>query len=581
MSTGLIPELQGHSRPKLSRVSSWVADPFFLSLVLVIAVVVIYFPVHHQPFFSVDDGIYIDHNAHVQSGLNWNTLKWASTSRLGGEWHPLTWLSHALDCQIFGSDPAWHHDMNVLFHAFNAVLLFWVLRRATHVTGRSFVVAALFAVHPINVEAVAWVAERKTLLSMLFFLLALDAYRCYTRKPRESGYWIVAVLFSLGLMCKPQVIMLPFVLLLWDYWPLGRMFPVAESSPNGTPSSTFERKRFFALVKDKAFLFALSAVDAIFTMAAARSGGHPGPAAFALSTRIESAIVSYALYIGRAFWPFGLAPDYPYPGNSLRAWKVFVAFAFLAAISTLVAVNWRRRYLLVGWLWFVITLIPLIGVVPGPMFTADRYAYISFVGLFIMISWGVADLVPNRGLPAQTAAPNVNFESARWSGKTGVSAVQCRRNPCLLAAVSATALLGLAVLAHHQVGYWEDEMTLWSHTLQVTTDNWFAESRIGVALAIQGKPRESSPHFSRALALNPDDPVANIQVAFWEQQQGNLPAAIEHYKKALIVAGESDADIKIRAATNLGYAYRALGDAANAQAYFARAAEERKQQEHQ
>jgi len=313
MSTGLIPELEGRSRPKTSWFANCGASPLFLGLLLAIAVVVIYFPVHHHPFFSVDDAIYVDHNAHVQSGLTWNTLKWAFTSRLTGEWHPLTWLSHALDCQMFGSDPAWHHDINVLFHALNALLLFWVLRRATDASGRSFVVAALFAVHPINVEPVAWVAERKTLLSMLFLLLALDAYRCYVRKPREPRYWIVAVLFSLGLMCKPQVIMLPFVLLLWDYWPLGRMFPVGERSPDGTASSTFEGKRFFALVKDKAFLFALSAVDALFTMAAARAGGHPGPAAYALSTRIENAVVSYALYVERAFWPFGLAPDYPYP----------------------------------------------------------------------------------------------------------------------------------------------------------------------------------------------------------------------------------------------------------------------------
>jgi tetratricopeptide (TPR) repeat protein len=580
MSTGLSPEPEGHSQPKLGRVSNWVAGPFFLSLVIAIAVVVIYFPVHHHPFFSVDDAIYIDHNAHVQSGLNWNTLKWASTSRLGGEWHPLTWLSHALDCQIFGSDPAGHHVMNVLFHALNAVLLFWVLRRATDATGRSFVVAALFAVHPINVEPVAWVAERKTLLSMVFFLLALDAYRCYTRKPQESRYWIVAVLFSLGLLCKPQVIMLPFVLLLWDYWPLGRMFQVAEHYPDGTHSSTFEGKYFFALVKDKAFLFALAAVDALFTMTAARGGAHPGHVHYGLPVRIENAVVSYALYIGRAFWPFDLAPDYPYPGNSLSAWKIVAALAFLVAISTLVAANWRRRYLLVGWLWFLITLTPLIGVVQGPMFTADRYAYISFVGLFIMISWGVADLLLNRALTAQTSAPIGNFDSAR-SWRTGVSGLQCRRSICLLAAVSATVLLGLAVIAHHQVGYWEDEVTLWSHTLQVTTDNWFAESRIGVALAIQGKPTESNPHFSRALALNPDDPVANVNVAFWEHDHGNLPAAIEHYKKALSSAKNDDAEIKIRAATNLGYAYRALGDAANAQAYFARAADERKQQERQ
>jgi len=309
--TGLIPEPEGQSQPK-RRLENWKVSPFLPGLLITIAIVVIYFPVHHHPFFC-DDSVYVSSNAHVQSGVNWSTLKWASRTLESGEWHPLTWLSHAVDCQLFGMNPAWHHDMNVLFHALNAMVLFWVLRRATNAAGRSFVVAALFAVHPMNVEPVVWVAERKTMLSMLFFLLALDAYRCYVRQPREARYWMVAVLFSLGLMCKPQVIMLPFVLLLWDYWPLGRMFPVGERSPDGTASSTFEGKRFFALVKDKAFLFALSAVDALFTMAAARAGGHPGPAAYALSTRIENAVVSYALYVERAFWPFGLAPDYPYP----------------------------------------------------------------------------------------------------------------------------------------------------------------------------------------------------------------------------------------------------------------------------
>ena len=205
---------------------------------------VIYFPVHHHPFFC-DDNVYVSSNAHVQSGLNWNTLKWAARTLESGEWHPLTWLSHALDCQIFGLNPAWHHDMNVLFHALNAMVLFWVLRRATNAAARSFVVAALFAVHPMNVEPVVWVAERKTMLSMLFFLLALDAYRCYVRQPREARYWLVAALFSLGLMCKPQVIMLPFVLLLWDYWPLGRMFAAEQRFPSGRPSAIFEGKGFF------------------------------------------------------------------------------------------------------------------------------------------------------------------------------------------------------------------------------------------------------------------------------------------------------------------------------------------------
>jgi Flp pilus assembly protein TadD len=580
--TGLISEPEARFRLKARRFAIWNESPLFLVLLLIIAITSIYLPVHHHPFFGVDDAIYVDHNPHVQSGLNWNTLKWASTSRIGGEWHPLTWLSHALDCQIFGLNPAWHHDTNVLFHALNAVLLFWVLKRATNSTGCSFVVAALFAVHPINVEPVAWVAERKTLLSMLFFLLALDAYRGYARDPRETRYWIVVVLFCLGLMCKPQVIMLPLILLLWDYWPLGRMFAIEQRFPSGTLSAILAGKSFSSLVKDKIELFALSAVGALSTMATGWTGRHSGRVAYALSIRIGTAVVSYVLYIRKALWPFGLAPHYPYPGYSLLSWKVAAAFVFLVAISALVAANWQRRYLVVGWLWFVISLIPMIGVVQGPAFTADRYAYISFVGLFIMVSWGVAGLLSNRALTAQTAAPVRSFETTGSSRDVGIPAVQPRRGIYLLTAVAAAVLLALTVIAHHQVGYWKNDTTVWFHNLRVTTDDWFVEAKLATALRITGQPTEARWHAGRALALKPEDPQANIEVAFWEDRDGNLLAAIEHYKKALSMADDNDAEMKIRAATNLGYAYRALGDVTSSKEYFARAADERqKQEEHQ
>lgn len=571
--TGLISDTEGPSRPKTRRLPVRVAAQFLPDLLIIIAVLAIYYRVHHYLFFSVDDPLYITSNAHVRSGLNWNTVPWAATSREVGEWHPVTWLSHALDCQIFGVNPSWHHDMNMLFHALNAVVLWRVLKRATLCAGRSFVAAMLFAVHPLNVEPVVWVAERKTLLATLFFLLALDAYRCYVRRPGEGRHWLVAVLFALGLMCKPQVIMLPFVLLLWDYWPLGWASTARNATTAGAPEP-FEGRSFVALVRDKLFLFALAAVAALFTMAPGRASGHSAPAAHALSLRIGNAVVSYALYVGKAFWPSNLAFTYPYP-PSLPVWKLCAALTLLLVISALVVANWCRRYLTVGWLWFLVTLAPMIGVVEGPGYMADRYAYISFIGLFIMASWGVSDLA-HQGWPNQTMAL---LRGIDWSPVSGFSTVRPHRDVSLLPVVSAAIVLALTVVAHHQVGYWENEITIWSHNLQVTPNNWFAERYMGITLESQNRPIEAIQHLDRALTLKPNNSYNQVEVAFWEHQHGSLIAAIEHYKKALSLAANGEAEIKIKAATNLGYAYRALGDVASSNEYFAIAVDESKKQE--
>src|ERR1035437_3304286 len=254
-------------------------------------------------------------------------------------------------------------------------------------------VAALFALHPINVESVVWIAERKNLLSMLFFLLALGVYRWYARGPRPGRYAVVALLFALGLMAKPQVITLPFVLLLWDYWPLRRMFTANQEPPSGTKApDVIPARSFSRLILEKLPLVALSAVSAAITMQAQRLGGlNPD---VSLSTRLANALVCYARYVGKAVWPARLAPMYPHPGNSLAKWEVLSALLFLLVISALVTAGRRRRYLLVGWLWFLGTLIPMIGLVQvGRQAMADRYAYLPFIGLFIMICWGVADCV--------------------------------------------------------------------------------------------------------------------------------------------------------------------------------------------
>ena len=285
--------------------------------------------------------------------------------------------------------------MNLALHLINVVLLFWVLWKATGYAGRSLMVAALFALHPLNVESVAWIAERKTMLSMLFFLLALGAYRWYAYKPRMGRYIVVALLFVLALMSKPQAITFPCVLLLWDYWPLGRLRLGTQQS--GSRSETdIPPRSLYQLVREKVPLFVLCLIDAYLTMRAQRVG-RPAYWPFTFPVRLENAIVAYARYVQKMFWPSDLAPMYLHPGSSIRLWQVFAALSFLLAVTALVAVCWRRRYLTVGWLWFLGSMVPMIGLMQvGRQSMADRYAYLPFLGLFIMLCWGVADWAQAR-----------------------------------------------------------------------------------------------------------------------------------------------------------------------------------------
>ena len=327
-------------------------------------------------------------NPHIKDGLTGATVFWALTHGYSANWHPLTWMSHALDVQVFGMDPAPQHDENVFFHALNAVLLFLVLKRATGYTGRSLMVAALFALHPLNVESVAWIAERKTMLSTLFCILALGAYGWYARKPGFGRYVVMAGLFVLGLMSKPQIIMLPLVLLLWDYWPLQRMG--ANTLSETATGESITGRSFWWLVKEKIPLFFICLVDAGLTMIAQHTTGAPQP--FSLWLRIENALVSYARYIGKASWPTNLAVYYPHPGKAIQFWQVALASLLLLAITWFSVKASRHRYLIVGWLWFLIMLVPMIGLVQVDVQgMADRYAYASFIGLFLMVCWGVAD----------------------------------------------------------------------------------------------------------------------------------------------------------------------------------------------
>ncbi len=494
---------------------------------LVILAAALYSRVSRYDFVNYDDTLYVTQNAHVQQGLTWDTVRWAFTTYSVGTWHPLTWLSHALDCQLFDVDAGGPHDVNLLLHLLNVVLLFWVLQRATGFLGRSFMVAALFALHPINVESVVWIAERKNSLSLLFFVLALGAYRWYVEKPKPGRYSVVAILFALGLMAKPQVITLPFVLLLWDYWPLRR---IAFAEQEG-----FAGKNFWRLVWEKLPLFALAGISAAITMAAQRADGNK--AWYPLSLRLEYALVSYVQYIAKALWPARLSPFYPHP-DYVKLWQVAAAAIFLAAITlAVIAFRRSRPYLLVGWFFFLGTLVPMLGLegvgYQGKQGIADRYAYLPFIGLFMMICWGVSEWAEWRHLP-----------------------------PALLRGVSITVLLALSIVTYRQIGYWKDNVALWSHALDVTRNNFLAENNLGKALLQQGRTAEGVAHFYRAAAIYPDDPVSNLNIGIYEQTRGDYPAAIARYIKTLSIT--RDPELRAAALKNMAAAYRQLGGMNNA-----------------
>ena len=508
-----------------------------LCLLLTVVVIVSYRPVTHNGFIYDDIG-YITSNPPVGAGLTWATVKWAFTTYQQANWHPLTWLSHALDCELFGLNPAGPHYVNVLLHAANAVLLFLLLQSATGFRWRSLMVAALFALHPINVESVAWAAERKNVLSMLFFLLALHAYVWYARRPGLRRYAAVASFFVLALLSKPQVITFPFLLLLLDYWPLCRIgTPAADRAV--AQGGNAPRLWSGWLILEKAPLLLLSAASATMTMKAQNAGGAIQTLSqYSLPLRLETAVISYVRYLGKALWPSKLVALYPHPTNLYPSWQVGAAVVLLMLITVLVIRAREQRYLTVGWFWFLGSLVPMIGLVQvGSQAMADRYAYISFVGLFLMLTWLVADWAEARQI------------SARW-----------------LAMPAVSCLLVLGTLTHHQVGYWHDAESFWLRTLALTQNNYVAQVTLGDFLFKRGRTEEAAAHFRAALAIKPDGLNANLGLGIYEDRRGNLPAAIERYQ--LVARQAADAGMRATAVSSLGFAYRGMGQAMKAKQCF-------------
>jgi tetratricopeptide (TPR) repeat protein len=509
------------------------ADPkhrkVLLSLSLVLLTVLVYYPIRENSFINFDDSSYITRNPQVTSGLRWSTIPWAFTSFDAGNWHPLTWLSHALDYQLFGLNPAGHHFVNVVLDAINAALLFWVLESLTCAPWRSLMVAALFAVHPLNVESVAWAAERKNTLSMLFFLLTVWAYMRYVRRPGGARYAVVAGLLALGLMSKPQIITLPLVLLLLDYWPLGRfrVGPIPNRGHSAVP-----------LFAEKIPLLLLSGLSALVTLLAQGSAHAVHTSReLPLSIRLENAAISYARYLGHIFVPLDLAPLYPYPLGHLEIFRVAAASASLLAITALVIWQRQHQFLLVGWLWFLGTLVPMIGLVQvGEQAMADRYLYLPMIGIFIMAVWGGAEV---------------------FRGTQGRST---------LAFLCAVPLVAFSLITHRQIGFWKDSQTLWSYTLRVTSGNYMAEDNLAQALATQGRVDEALHHFHAAEDLHDYAPGQILALGVYEQRNGHARDAISQYTRVL----ERATDSKIRSAAfaNAGFSYLDLKDSTAAKQSF-------------
>jgi tetratricopeptide (TPR) repeat protein len=489
-----------------------------LAILIATSALAVYASAIHNGFVNYDDPDYVTTNRHVLQGLNRGNVVWAFTESYAANWHPITWISHMADVQMFGINPAGHHFTSILLHALNAVLIFLLLTRATGRAFRSAAVAALFALHPLNVEAVAWVAERKSVLCTTFLLLALWAYGWYVRRPGIWRYLCVAAAFALGLMAKPLIITLPFAMLLLDYWPLKR-FPGATEKNKPPPFF----RTFLWLLAEKIPLLALAAGNAWITIYAQHKGGALGTSlALPLGWRLENAIFSYMAYLGKAVWPSRLAVFYPHPENTLTWWKVIMAIVVLAGITALVYRFRERRYLLTGWLWYLGTMVPMIGIVQaGRQGMADRYAYVPFLGLFVAAVWFVAD-----------------------------SSAHLQRSRKFLAGAFVLLLGFYAYLTHIQIGYWWNSYTLFSHDLAVTADNGIAENNLGAAYVELGFPQLAVPYFETSVRLLPEYSTAHYNLGVSLQGQNRREEATRQYQ--LTIAETSDPIETSQSHNNLG-----------------------------
>jgi Tfp pilus assembly protein PilF len=457
--------------------------------VLLVAIALVAFaPVFSYGLVDYDDIAYITDNSNVRAGLTLSGIRWAFTTGYMANWHPLTWLSHMVDVQLFGENAGAYHAVNLLLHVLNTLLLFAVLRRTTGSLERSALVAALFAVHPMHVESVAWVAERKDVLSTFFWLLTTWAYVAWVARPRRRTYALVVAAFALGLLAKPMLVTLPCVLLLLDAWPLRR--PLRP-----------------ALLREKLPLFAMALASSAITVVAQRQGGAVMRLELVpLSVRAANAIVAYAQYLRKLVWPVDLAAMYPMSRDLPDPLILAGSAALLVAVTALaLGVVRRHPYVLVGWLWFLGTLVPVIGIVQvGVQAMADRYSYVPFIGLFVSIVWGVAEMT---------------------------SRVSAARTPLRVAV--AVVLAACTALSLRQVRYWRSSEVLWTRAMDVTPNNYFAQANLAYVLWKQGRSAEAIPLFRESIRIRPDFAEVHNNLGVALAQRGELREAVAHFREAV------------------------------------------------
>ncbi len=512
---------------------------FWLTALVLLAVTFLaYRPALEGDFIAFDDTVYVSQNDIVQRGLTADGVAWAFSSFHASNYHPLTWLSHMLDIEIWGLDASGHHLTNVLLHLASALVLLWLLLRLTAAWWPSTLVALLFALHPTHVESVAWVAERKDVLSTLFWMVTLLAYVRWTEKPGARHYAFLVTSFVLGLLAKPMLVTLPFVLLLLDVWPLGRL----------RIERWTEFKELLPRVLEKGPLFALTLVSSIVTVLAQQAGGAVVAVdRVGLGERIANAAVTYVAYLGKLLWPSNLSLFYPHPGMP-PAWQIAGALVLLVAVTVLaLRLRTSRPYLIVGWLWYLGTLVPVIGLVQvGAQAMADRYTYVPFIGLTLALAWGLADL------PTRWAATRVD-------GKAGEDAAT--REPGLpswlrwTGVVTALVLtVVLAWLTHRQAMHWRNSETIFTHSLAVTEGNYLMHNNLGAELLDQGRYGEAIGHLETALELRPLYTQAHNNLGLVLSRRGEASRAEHHFRRTLeIDSGFAEAYL------NLGNLYAAQG----------------------
>jgi tetratricopeptide (TPR) repeat protein len=462
-----------------------------------------YQPVFKNGFVNFDDDVYVIENSNIKNGFTSQSILWALTSSHADNWHPLTWLSHIIDYRFFGLNPAGHHFISVLLHTINTLLLFFILQKMTGSVWPSAFVAALFAIHPLHVESVAWVSERKDVLSALFWLLTMLAYWYYTQGPTLLRYSGTLILFSLGLMAKPMLVTLPFALLLLDYWPLKRIID--------------SKRSILKLVLEKLPFIVFAAISSVITYNLQTKTGID---ILPLGARISNAAVSYISYIGKMIYPAGLSVFYPYPLGGITAWKITFA-AILLVVITITAILARRRYLLVGWLWYLGTLVPVIGFVQvGDQAMADRYTYLPLTGIFIMLAWSAAEII-NR-IHARIFVPAI---------------------------ISAIILIVLLICTRIQLSYWRDSVTLFERALAVTKNNYMMHYDLAYELISQGHLDEGISHYRQATEIAPENTNIRYNLANALNSQGKIDEAIGEYRK--ITGYDKN---YVNAYNNLGYA---------------------------